>query len=219
MLSAVALVEQWNEIESELGETWAEARLRLVLGKPETASRALALLGPLAPSRSGEGIALHVRRGPGGLGRALARLDRERIEATLVLAGVTEAPAAAPAPIPVAEPELSLAEAWRAQLRSLPSDWSDLLVEFDLRSSDYIARASLRMTPLNARRPAAARPALQFRVARISGYGAAPEMVLRCLERCDEDSIRGTLRVLRVLSGTMHVQTQGPVWHIAGRTV
>jgi hypothetical protein len=43
--------------------------------------------------------------------------------------------------------------------------------------------------------------------------------VQRCLERCDEDSIRGDLHLLRVLSSTEPVHTQGPVWQIAGRTV
>jgi hypothetical protein len=217
MLSAVALVDLWNEIEAGLGEEWAEARLKLRLAKPETAARATALLGPLAPSRSGDEIALHVARGPGLLGRALGRLDREQIKATLELVGSTaREPAVAAEAV---APPPTLAEAWDAQLATLPPDWSDLLVELELRSSDYLSRASLRMTPLNARRTAAGRPALQFRVARTYGYGAAPEMTRRCMERCDEDSIRGELRVLRVLSGTFPVHTQGPVWHIAGRTV
>jgi hypothetical protein len=216
MLRAVALVEQWNEIESALGDDWADARLKLRLAKPETASRATALLGPLAPSRTGDEIALHVSRGPGLLGRALGRLDREKIKATLELVGSTSAPPAAEA---AAATPATLAEAWDACLVQLPPDWSDLLVELELRSSDYVARASLRMTPLNARRTAAGRPALQFRVARSFGYGAAPEMTRRCMERCDADGIRGELRVLRVLSSTLPVHTQGPVWHIAGRTV
>ena len=42
-------------------------------------------------------------------------------------------------------------------------------------------------------------------------------MVRRCLERCDRDSIRGRLRLLRVLSDTRPVGTQGPVWQIEGR--
>jgi len=44
-------------------------------------------------------------------------------------------------------------------------------------------------------------------------------MVRRCLERCDEAGIRGSVRVLRVLSDTRPVQTQGPVWQLSGRTV
>jgi hypothetical protein len=44
-------------------------------------------------------------------------------------------------------------------------------------------------------------------------------MARRCLARCDEDSIGGSLRLLRVLSSTQPVQTQGPVWQMAGKTV
>jgi hypothetical protein len=44
-------------------------------------------------------------------------------------------------------------------------------------------------------------------------------MVARCLSRCDEDGIQGNVAVLRVLSDTRPVQTQGPVWQIDGKTV
>ena len=60
---------------------------------------------------------------------------------------------------------------------------------------------------------------MRFRAARTFGYGAAPEMARRCLARCDRDSIRGELRLLRVLSDTIPVGTQGPVWQIGGRTI
>ena len=59
----------------------------------------------------------------------------------------------------------------------------------------------------------------RFRVARQFGYGAAPEMTRRCLERLDEEGISGGLTVLRVLSSTRPVATQGPVWRIGGRAV
>jgi hypothetical protein len=219
MLTAVALADQWDDLESQLGEDWADARVRLSFSDPATASQAFALLGPVNPGRSGEELRLFaVRRGSGAhataVRRALQRLDREGIEGTLELAGTTEAPAAAEA-----DPEATLVEGWDRLQRQLPSDWSDLLLELRLRSSDYVPRASLRMTPLAARRAASGPPALQFRVARGFGYGAAPEMVQRCLERCDEDSIRGELHLLRVLSSTDPVHTQGPVWQLAGRTV
>jgi hypothetical protein len=74
------------------------------------------------------------------------------------------------------------------------------------------------MVPLNPRRNGA-RNALRLRVAHSFGYGAAPEMVARCLSRCDEDGMHGAVRVLRVLSGSRPVGTQGPVWQIDGLTV
>jgi hypothetical protein len=63
------------------------------------------------------------------------------------------------------------------------------------------------------------RAALRFRVAHTAGYGAAPGMVRRCLERCDDESIRGSVSVLRALSDSNLVGTQGPVWLLGGKTV
>jgi hypothetical protein len=44
-------------------------------------------------------------------------------------------------------------------------------------------------------------------------------MTRRCLERVDQEGIRGELRILRVLSDTHPVATQGPVWYVDGRSV
>jgi hypothetical protein len=42
-------------------------------------------------------------------------------------------------------------------------------------------------------------------------------MVRRCLERLDATGIPGTVRILRALSDTHPVQTQGPVWYVGGK--
>jgi len=44
-------------------------------------------------------------------------------------------------------------------------------------------------------------------------------MTRRCFERLDEEGIRGRVAVLRALSDTRPVQTQGPVWYVGGRSV
>jgi hypothetical protein len=44
-------------------------------------------------------------------------------------------------------------------------------------------------------------------------------MVSRCLERCDEEGITGEVEILRALSDTFPVGTQGPVWYVGGRSV
>jgi hypothetical protein len=44
-------------------------------------------------------------------------------------------------------------------------------------------------------------------------------MVARCLTRCDDDGIRGTVHVLWALSDTHPAYTQGPVWQLDGKTV
>jgi hypothetical protein len=213
----VALVDQLDTILRGLEPGWGDARLRLRLAEGADAERASALLGPLSPYRTGGEIRFHTVSG--GIGprtdaveRALRRLDRERIGGTLELAGVDAQPAA---------PQVargSLADEWEAALATLPPDWSDMYAEVRFPSSDYVPRAALDMSPLNPRRSGGS-PALAFRVARTFGYGAAPEMVRRCLERCDADGITGHLHVLRVLSDTRPVHTQGPVWYVGGRTI
>ena len=107
----------------------------------------------------------------------------------------------------------------RRARRVCPSDWSDLLCEVDA-ALDRLRRARGRALhpdePAPRRRPR--RAALPLR-ARRAGYGVSPEMARRCLERCDAEDIRGSITVLRALSDTQLVATQGPVWHLDGQTV
>jgi hypothetical protein len=213
------LVEQWREIESRLPEGSSEARIALAVDGPD-ANRAASLLGPLNPGRGPGAIRFVVRRGggpasPESVGRLLQRLDRQRIGGHLELQGTTTAAAAQPE---VVYP--TLVEAWERELATLPADWSDLLAEVEFRSSDQLDRAALLMSPLNPVRPPGETDAyaLRFRCAQRFGYGASPQMVRRCVERCDAERIRGTARILRALSDTHPVATQGPVWYVGGRT-
>jgi hypothetical protein len=100
----------------------------------------------------------------------------------------------------------------------LPPDWSEIYAEVELSSSDFVQRAALLMAPVNPARYDAP-TVLRFRTASRAGYGTAPEMVRRCMERLDAERITGSLRALRVLSHTAHASTQGPVWRIGGRSV
>jgi hypothetical protein len=214
----VKLAEQWRELLDGLPAGWREARARVHLEEATGAGRATALLGPLQPVTAADGtIAFSVARdgspGPEAAGRLLELVDRERLHGTVEL--LAQAGAAAPAPVPAAQ---SIAASWDAALATLPADWSDLLAEVELDSSDYLERGALHLGPVNPRRDGQ-RLALRFRCARRFGYGASSEMVRRSLERCDADGIRGRVRVMRALSDTHPVQTQGPVWHLAGRTV
>jgi hypothetical protein len=217
MLRLVSVVEQWREIQDGLPEDWADARLRLTIQDEELAARAAALLGPLNPGRRGNVLRLYAARGaghsPGLVERLLAGLDEERIPGQLELVSTEEAE---PAPPPVQRP--TLAGTWDASVAALPPDWSDLYCEVELVSSDWLDRAALLMAPVNPARFGGA-PGFRFRVARRFGYGASAEMTRRCLERVDEEHIRGELRILRVLSETDPVQTQGPVWYVEGRSV
>jgi len=217
MLPAVALLEQWREIEAGLPERWATARVELAIDDDEDCDRAAFLLGPANPGRRGKQIRFRVASDgtgppPSLVGRLLARLDAERVHGELRVLGSETRPERADRKRP------SLAVAWEAELAALPPDWSDLYCEIKLTSTDYLERAALLMAPLNPARYGG-ETGFRFRVARAFGYGASPEMTRRCLARLDEDGIPGTLRVLLGLSDTHPNATQGPVWHVGGRSV
>jgi hypothetical protein len=146
--------------------------------------------------------------------RLLRRLDAEGITGDLELARVEEAEAA-PAELRARTP---LRTAWEHTLAALPQDWSDLYAEVRLDSTDYVELAALLIAPTNPARFGDPN-ALRFRCARRFGYGVSSEMAARCLARCDEQGITGTVEILRVLSDTFPVATQGPVWYVGGRSV
>jgi hypothetical protein len=217
MLRSVALVEQFNAIERELPDDWGAAQLRLTLVDDGRCDRAAALLGPANPGRRAKEIHVTVGRvgagmRPGGLRRLLRRLDDEGIYGQFVLVRVDEVP----------EQELherpTLQESWEQQLAKLPPDWTDLYAEVGLDSTDFLERAALLLAPVNPARYGGP-TGFRFRCARTFGYGASQEMVARCLERCDEEGITGEVEILRALSDTFPVATQGPVWYVGGRAV
>jgi hypothetical protein len=214
----VGLVEQWREIERSLPEGWSDARLALTVADERDAERAAALLGPANPGRSANRIRFYAtRRGAGTAPEAIARLLRKideegiRGELELLFSGKPE-------PVPLETSRPSLAESWDELVAGLPADWSDVYAEIELYSTDYLEPAALALAPLNPARPGV-KPVFRFRAARTFGYGASPGMVRRCLERLDEREIRGEARILRALSDTKPVGTQGPVWYVGGRSV
>ena len=213
----MSLVGDWQELEQSLPEAWGNARLRLTISDEAECERAAALLGPANPGRRGKVIRFFAaRRGAGPssemIRNLLRRIDEQGIRGELELVGVDEAEAE-----PVIHRE-TLAATWDAAIGALPPDWSDLYAEVELVSSDWLERAALLMAPVNPARYGGL-PGFRFRVARRFGYGAAPEMTRRCLERVDQEHIRGEFRILRVLSDTDPVHTQGPVWYVEGRSV
>jgi hypothetical protein len=213
----MTLSRQWDEIERGLPDRWSDARLALTVPDTQQAVRASALLAPLNPGRSGDTIRFASARGGAGFGpehvrKLLRKLDSEGIAGTLGLV-------ASEASAPVEEvPRATFVGQWEAALDELPADWSDLYAELELVSTDYLERAALLLGPLNPARHDGT-PSFRFRVASRTGYGASPQMTRRCLERVDAAGITGEVRVLRVLSDTGHVATQGPVWYVGGRAV
>ena len=210
------LVDQWSAVERRLPDDWVDARLDIVVETASDRPRAAGLLGPANPGRAGEALRIHARRGGGGVGpealkRLFARMDEARIWSSLRLVDSTSRDEAqADEPVP-------LAARWTVLVESLPPDWSDLHCELRLRSSDLLPRGALLCAPLNPTRVQGL--AFAFRVARVTGYGTSPAMVRRCLERLDSEGIAGEIVLLRALSETRHVATQGPVFRVAGKSV
>ena len=217
MVQPMALVDQWNTIQKGLDPRWSDAQVVLTVDDAAHAERASALLAPAGPGRLGATIRFHVVSDGSGVGpeavrRLLRRVDAEGIAGSLELvaaSGRTTAPTVA---------RTTLADSWDAALAVLPVDWSDLLCELGVTSSDHIDLTALLLSPLNPLRQIE-NLAFQFRVAQSFGYGASAGMVRRCLERVDEAGIPGTVRVLRLMSDTHPVGTQGPVWYVGGKAV
>jgi len=200
----------WDRISDSRAEAWIQVRLE----EAEGTERAAQLLAPLQPLVAGPGVlTFRVVGATDTVKRLLERVDAERIHGMLEV--LSSDPIAARAPAPAAP---TLREQWDAALATIPADWSDLLAEVELDSSDWFDGTALNLAPINPRRDGT-RIALRFRAARRFGYGGSPQMVARCLERCDEHGVRGTVRILRVLCDTRPVQTQGPVWQIDGQMV
>jgi hypothetical protein len=219
MLALVRLAAQWAERRAALPGDFGETRLRLKVRDEDQAVRAAALLAPLLAGRNGTeiGFVCTGHAGPQSdevVRRLLDRLDREGIWGELELVSVTPAEPAKAAEAPAEA--VPLAQAWEEVLAELPPDWTDVYAEVELTSSDHLAPAALRLSPLNPARDGE-RFAFRFRCSNSFGYGAPAPMVRRCLERVDEAMIPGRVRILRALSDTKPVQTQGPVWYAGGK--
>ena len=213
----MALVEQWRRIRSELPEDWGEVALNVTVPRAEERPAAAALLGPAGPGRLGDDLRVSVFRAGGGIGpdqaeKLFGKLDEDRIRASLALVEVDERAGR------VESPRESMAEVWDAAVATLPADWSDLLCELELTSSDHLSRGALLTAPVNPTR-VPGRSAFRFRVAQTFGYGVSPQMARRCLARLDIEGIPATLTILHVLSDTHNVATQGPVWRVEGKAV
>jgi hypothetical protein len=213
----MSLAADWDELQEGLPESWGTANLRLTVPDEGVGERAAALLGPANPGRRGNVIRFYAaRRGEGRspeiIRRLLERIDTEGIKGELDLVGSDEAPATKEVVL------AKLVDAWDTAVAGLPADWTDLYVEVELESSDWLERAALLMAPVNPARYGE-EPGFRFRVASTFGYGASAGMTRRCLERVDAEELRGELEILRVLSDTHPVATQGPVWYVEGRSV
>ena len=221
MLTAVKLVDQWAELERRLPADWDAVALRLRTEQPEERSEAARILGPMNVGFVGDELAFTVRRAGGASGpeaarRLFGRLDEARIWCILEQRDVAEAPPRLDEPEPTSSS--SVAESWDAALAALPPGWSDLLCVLELDSSAWLPRAALLCAAINPTRDHS-RAGFTFRCARTTGYGVSPGMARRCFEELDEEGIGGTVSVLRSLSATDNVATQGAVWYVGGKVL
>ncbi|HKI92351.1 MAG TPA: hypothetical protein VJ986_08610 [Gaiellaceae bacterium] len=206
----MSLVEQWTGLEGRLDPRWTDIRLSLTIGPDEARDRAAALLAPAGPGLTGRSIRISVARNGGSVGpeavrRMLQKIDAEGIDGRLELVSSSTSQPEQPAA------KTSLAADWDAALAVLPADWSDLLCDLELVSSNDIALAAVLAGPLNPMQ-STGRPGFHFRSAHTAGYGASAGMVRRCFERLDEAGVAGQVQITRVLCDTHPVGAQGAMF-------
>lgn len=213
----MSLVDQWQELVAALPEGWVSVSVQLEIRDPGAAAKASALLGPAGPHRAGTTLRFAAARdgsasGPDAIARLLRRLDDEHIAGTLTALGSEKGTARGGREV------APLAESWDTLISALPADWSDLVAEVRLLSTDYVEHAAVLCIQMNPRRVGDS-ATFRFRSGHHAGYGVAPQMARRCLERCDAKDIRGSVELLHVLSDTHLASTQGPVWNVGGQTI
>jgi len=216
LIGPMRLVDQWTAIETRLPRDWEVVPLTLTAEQPGELPKAAAVLAPLGAGHVDGKLVLQVRRAGGGAGpeaarRLFARLDQQRIWCSITRGEVRES-------APVEEtPAGSVAASWDAALAALPGDWSELLCRLEIGGSALLPRAALLCAPVNPTRDRDG-IAFLFRAGRV-GYGVSTQMARRCFERLDEEGIAGSITVLRVLSDTQPVASQGSSWIVAGRVL
>jgi hypothetical protein len=213
----VSVAEQYRELESRLPADWADARFVLNVEDASRAERAASMLTAFQPGRVGGQVRFSVPRRGGRLEQArrmMERIDREGIKGELELVTASEAP---PEPAEFRAEWAPAAEQWDVAVATLPVDWTDVYAQVELDSSDFLDRGALLMAPLNPSRYGDA-VGFRFRAGRY-GYGAAPEMTRRCLERLDTEGIGARVTIVHALADTKPVMTQGPVWYLDGGPV
>jgi hypothetical protein len=212
----VALADDFRALLQDLPRDWDEASVLVRFSGEDNARRAAGLLLSVNPGHYDGVVRFVVSRRATPLPelalRGLRRVDAARLGGELTLVSSTRS-----APVRQAL-RTSLAAAWDAEVAALPPDWSDVYAELELRSTDNLEQGALLAAPINPAR-VDERPVFRFRCARTFGFGAAPGMVRRCLERLDGADIRGEVHILRALSDTKPWATQGPVWYVDGRPV
>ena len=213
--------ERFELVYGRLPRGWTQLPLKLVPADSESTNRIATVLGPLSPGRSANAFMVRVYApgqgapGVGAVQRALAQLDAEGISGRLLTEEVVDPMVR---PLETDETRSAIVDQWDKFSVELPAKWSDVLLELELDSSGDINRAALLLGPVNPLLQPKSK-AFHFRTARSFGYGASAGMTRRCFQRLDEQGIGGSISVIRVMSDSQPVASQGPVWRISGRSV
>ena len=223
MLTAVKLVDQWAALERRLPIDWETISLRLSTEQPDEVGEAARVLGPMNVGRVGDQLAVTVRRAGGASGpeaarRLFGRLDQARIWCLLEQDEIG-----------VREPDDRDVGGGHGRRRRSPRRGTRLSPSSPRAGATCSAASSShpatccrgpRCSALPSTRRATAMPWRSRSAARAATvYGVSPAMARRCFERLDAEGIEGEVSVLRVVSDTDNVATQGPVWYVGGKVL
>ncbi len=149
-------VEQWRVIEKNLPEGWEEARLTFTVEDEASADAAAEVSRRSAPVGSGESCDstcdARVPHGPESVRNLAQRLDRRRIWGSLEGLSTFGSRRLLSRQLLLRvgrrlRPRELLQTHGTMRLRTPPPDWSDLLRELEVDSSDYLPRAALLGAP------------------------------------------------------------------------
>ncbi len=101
---------------------------------------------------------------------------------------------------------MPLSETFKEIVESLPSDWTDMQLDFRLADEDRYVDASIPMTQINAQPYSEAEWHWRINVAHSFGRAAAPETVEWVLGMLEAQGIDGELVVRNVNEGRAEIQ-------------
>ena len=219
------LVDQWRTIEDGLPAGWEDVRLTLTTEQPGDLPRAAQVLGPINAGKVGSSARLPrpPRRGParGPDGDAPLRAPRRRANLVPSRAVAARRASLGASASSVAEPARRCGVG-RDELGRGARPPPVRLDRSPLRARDRLEHAARpNGAPLRSAQPGPRRLAPRLhvpllgplRLRRLAVDGPA------LLRASRHESITGRTRVLRVLSDTDNVDTQGPVWLVGGKTL
>ena len=110
---------------------------------------------------------------------------------------------------------MRLVDQFSAVERELPERWATARLRLKVTDDGRCDRAAGLLGPAT---PGRRGNEIRFEAGR-RGAALGPDAIRRLLRRLDQEGITGEVQILRALSDTFPVYTQGPVWYVGGRAV